>query len=151
MSASKLVNRDEFVMWYEEGKKYSWIIEEYKRKYGVDVGLGTISNWRHQLSLKKREVIDPNLIPWAVRREHRHGHVLQMLRTEGRRRAGEPIPADRLRKLEGFLKNLATQDAVVHYEPDTDQGWFLVQRRPEVDTDIIRAPAGATRTNVPRE
>lgn len=151
MSASKLVNRDEFIAWYEEGKTYSWIIDEYARKYGVEVGHGTISNWRQQLGLDKRAVRDPGLIPWAVKREHRYNHLLQMLRAEARRRAGEPIPDERLRKLESWLRNLKEKDAVVHYDPDTDQGWWLVPRRPGVDEDLIRNPEQATRQRGVRE
>jgi hypothetical protein len=145
VSASKLVDRDEFIRWYEEGKTYAWIIEEYWYKYDIEIGAGTISNWRHQLGLEKRAVRDPGLIPWAVLLEHRKSHIVQMLRTEGRRRAGEPIPADRLKKLEGFLRNLKEQDAVVHYDPETEQGWWLVPRRPGVDEDLIRVPDHATR------
>ncbi len=145
MTASKLVDPDEFIRWYGEGKTYSWIMDEYRRKYGLQIGSGTISNWRHQLGIKKRAVRDSKLIPWAVRREHRANHILQMLRTEARHRAGEPVPPDRLKQLRGWLDNLAEQDAVAHYEPDTPQGWWLVPRRPGVDEDLIREPGLVTR------
>ncbi|WP_200209556.1 hypothetical protein [Micromonospora coerulea] len=151
MTASKLVDRDEFIRWYDEGMTYSWIIEEYWRKYGIEIGYGTISNWRHQLGLNKRAVRDTTLIPWSVRPEHRDHHILQMLRTEARRRAGEPVPADRLMKLEGWLRNLDEQDAVVHYDPDTAQGWWLVHRRPWFDRDLIRVPDRVTRSRGSRK
>ncbi|WP_326554685.1 hypothetical protein [Micromonospora sp. NBC_01813] len=151
MSVSKLQNRDEFTRWYQEGKTYSWIIEEYQRKYGIEIGAGTISNWRSQLGLEKRAVRDSTLIPWAVKPEHRFDHILHMLRTEARRRGGHPIPPARLKKLNGFLANLEAQDAVVHYDPDTEQGWWLVHRRPEVDTDIIRVPDKVTRERGARD
>ena len=44
---------DEFIRWYGEGKTYSWIMDEYRRKYDLRIGYETISNWRHQLGLKK--------------------------------------------------------------------------------------------------
>ncbi|MFE0530220.1 hypothetical protein ACFW0V_21760 [Micromonospora parva] len=146
MAASKLVDPDEFIRWYGEGKTYSWIMDEYRRKYGLQIGSGTISNWRHQLGIKKRAVRDSRLIPWAVRPEHRCHHVLQMLRTEARHRGGQPVAPDRLRKLRYWLDNLAAQDAVVHYEPETSQGWWLVPRRPGVDADLIREPGVVTRS-----
>ncbi|MFC3504440.1 hypothetical protein ACFOOK_26210 [Micromonospora krabiensis] len=151
MVASKLVNRDEFKRWYEEGKSYTWIVEEYARKYNLEISLGTISNWRHQLGLPKRAVRDASLVPWAVERQHRYNHILQMLRTEARRRAGEAIPPGRAKKLESWLRNLGEQDAVVHYDPDTEQGWWLVPRRPGVDTDIIREPERKTRLRGARD
>lgn len=151
MTATKLVNRDEFIRWYEEGKTYSWITEKYQQKYNVEIGGGTISNWRHQLGLEKRTVRDGTLVPWAVRREHRYNHILHMLRTEARRRGDLPVPAGRLEKLEAWLRNLNEQDAVVHYDPDTEQGWWLVPRRPGVDTDLIRVPDEVTRPRGSRE
>ncbi|MGC5019781.1 hypothetical protein [Micromonospora sp. DT47] len=90
-------------------------------------------------------------VAWAVRREHRYHHILHMLRTEARRRAGEPIPAAQLKKLEGWLRNLSEQDVVVHYDPDTEQGWWLVHRRPGVDDDLIRVPDRVTRQGGSRE
>ncbi|WP_091336162.1 hypothetical protein [Micromonospora rhizosphaerae] len=85
------------------------------------------------------------LVPWAVRREHRYNHILHMLRIEDRRRAGEPIPAAQMKKLDIWLGNLREQNAVVHYDPDTEQGWWLVHRRPGVDDDLIRVPDRVTR------
>ncbi|MFY1620027.1 hypothetical protein [Micromonospora sp. WMMD736] len=152
MTVSKLVNRDEFIRWYEnERKPYSWIISEYKRKYDIEIGNGTISNWRSQLGLEKRAVRDASLIPWAVKREHRLNHMLQMLRTEARRRAGQPIPAERMKQLESWLRNVREEDAVVHYDPDTPQGWWLVPRRPGIDNDLIRVPEKVTRARGSRE
>lgn len=151
MTTSKLQNRDEFIRWYADGKTYAWIIDAYAEKYGITIGNGTISNWRAQLGLEKRQVRDADLIPWAVNEEHRRHHILQMLRVEARRRNGQPNPDEQMKRLEGFLQNLAEQDAVAHYDPDTKQGWWLVKRRQGVDTDIIRVPETPTRTRGSRD
>lgn len=151
MSGSKLQDRDEFIRWYQEGKTYSWIVEEYLRKYNIEIGAGTVSNWRHQLGLEKRQVRDANLIPWTVEREHRQSHLLNMLRAEVRRRAGEPVAPSVERKLAGWLRNMAADDTVVHYDPETEQGWFLVPRRPGVDLDLIREPDAVTRVRGSRD
>jgi hypothetical protein len=42
------------------------------------------------------------------------------------------------RRVDAFLQRLKDQDAVVHYEPESAQGFWLVPRRHGVDTDIIR-------------
>lgn len=151
MSTSKLQNRDEFVRWYRDGKTYSWMIEQYWDKYGIEIGYGTISNWRHQLGLERRAVRDPNLIPWTVKPEHRINHLLNMLRAEGRRRSGQDVAPSTLKKLEAWLEWLKEQDVVVHYDPDTEPGWWVVPRRPGIDTDIIRKPSAKTRSRGVRE
>lgn len=151
MSVSKLQNRDEFVRWYEEGKTYSWIVEQYRERYDIEIGYGTISNWRHQLGLERRAVRDPSLIPWTVNPEHRINHNLNMLRAEARRRSGQEVAPNTLKKLEGWLNMLREEDAVVHYDPDTEQGWWLVRRRAGVDTDIIRQPDRKTRSRGSRD
>jgi len=151
VTASKLVDRDEFIRWYNDGKTYKWIIEKYLEKYDLEIGNGTISNWRSQLELEKRAVRDVSLIPWAVNREHRYHHTLHMLRTVGRLRAGEPTPEARRKKAKAWLRNLEEQDAVVHYDPDTEEGWWLVPRRHGIDTDIIRKPDRVTRQRKARE
>lgn len=145
MSVTKLQNRDEFAGWYNEGRTYSWIIDKYREKYGIEIGTGTISNWRDQLGLPRRQINDPTLIPWAVAEEHQVNHLLDMLRAEARRRAGKSLSPTRLERLQRWLRSMEEDGAVVHYDPLTEEGWWKVPRRPGIDTDIIRAPEQATR------
>jgi hypothetical protein len=35
---------------------------------------------------------------------------------------------------------------VLHYDPDTEQGWFYVPKRDGIDTDLIRKPERVTTT-----
>lgn len=151
MSVGKLQNRDEFIRWYVDGKTYSWMIGQYREKYDIEIGYGTISNWRAQLGLEKRQVRDPSLIPWALKPEHRVHHVLNMLRAEARRRAGQDVAPDTLKKLDAWLAWLAEEDAVVHYDPETEQAFWYVPRRPGIDTDLIRKPERTTRPRGSRD
>ncbi|WP_432482537.1 hypothetical protein [Kineococcus esterisolvens] len=67
-----------------------------------------------------------------------------MLRAEGRLRAGvelKPAEADRL---EAFKRGLREQGAVIHYDGDTEQGFFRVPAREGIDTDLIRVPPQKT-------
>ncbi len=43
-------------------------------------------------------------------------------------------------ELDAWLLKLRETGHVVHYEADTDEGWFYVDRRPGVDLDIVREP-----------
>jgi hypothetical protein len=67
-----------------------------------------------------------------------------MLRTEARRRAGKQLRKEERVRLDAWLRRLARENIVLHYDPDTDEGWFYVPRRPGVDTDIIRVPERKT-------
>lgn len=81
------------------------------------------------------------LIPWEYESRHGHGHFLRMLQLDQRERLGfeDPGPKGRM-QLRAFRKNLADNDAVVAYFPDTEEGFFLVPKRPGIDTGLIRNP-----------
>lgn len=140
---SKVQDMQEALRWLEEGKTYQWIVDEYIRKYNIET---TISMWaaiRRRNGINVRLVRDDDLIPWAVKPEHRHAHAVSMLRAEARKRAGKtltPLMAD---MLEAWLNGLERDETVVHYDPDTNEGWWYVPRLPS-DTDIVRTPKQKT-------
>jgi hypothetical protein len=151
MPAAKLQSAEEFQRWWNEGRSYQWIIDEYLRKYNIEITPSAIGNWRARLGLPRRQERDVDLIPWKVEERHGYKHALAMLRAEGRRRAGQPISVHSVARLESWLKFLAEENAVVHYDPDTEEGFFYVPRRPGIDTDIIRVPEHSTRERGKRE
>lgn len=141
---SKVQDTNEALRWLQEGRTYAWIVEEYQRKYGIQT---TISMWaaiRRRHGIDTRIVRDDTLIPWAVNREHRHSHAVSMLRAEARKRAGKtltPLMADMLAV---WLRGIEADGTVVHYDPETEEGWWYVPRREGVDTDLIRVPERVT-------
>jgi hypothetical protein len=149
VSADKLQNADEFAQWYREGRTYQWIIDKYLEKYDIKISSGTISNWRVRLDLTDTRRITRNrdLIPWAVKREHRHLLPAEMLRMEARRREGREMREGMVERLDEWLEWLNETNAVVHYDPDTEPGWWYVPRERR-DKDIIRRPPRATATKV---
>jgi len=141
---SKVQDMAEAVKWLEEGKTYQWIVDEYRRKYGIDT---TISMWaalRRRQGIDNRIVRDDTLIPWAVKPEHRHSHAVSMLRAEARKRAGKELTPLMSDMLATWLRGLQEDGAVVHYDPTTDEGWWYVSRREGIDNDLIRVPDRAT-------
>jgi hypothetical protein len=144
MGASKIQNEQEVIRWFEEGRTYSWMIEEYRRKYNIDTVPSMWGNFRRRRGLDRRIARDDELIPWEVKREHRWDYPVMMLRREARLRAGFDLSEDEAHGLEIWKQNLAKEDAVVHYDPDTEDGWFYVPRRKGVDTDLIRVPERKT-------
>lgn len=143
MAKRKIQDEGEVIRWFEEGKTYQWMIDEYKRKYGIDTVSSMWGNFRYRKGLDRRIARDDELIPWAVNGEHRQLYPLLMLRTEARKRAGMPLVEDKAKRLEAWLEMLKEEDAVVHYDPDTEDGWFYVPRE-ESDDDIIRRPEKKT-------
>jgi hypothetical protein len=117
---------------------------EYNRKYGVEVTQSMFSNFRYRQGLQRRKSRDHDLIPWEVHLNHRWGYPLAMLRVEARRRQGFPLRPSDVERLDAFKRRLYEDGLVVHYEPESDEGWWLVPRRDGVDRDLIREPATAT-------
>lgn len=151
MSRDKLVNPDEFDRWWNEGKSYQWIVDEYQRKYDIEITPSTIGNWRARRGLERRQQTDLSLLPWKIERQHRYKHAPAMLRAEGRRRAGMPLSELQTALLNNWLRFMADEDCVVHYDPETEEGFFYVPRRKGVDTDLIRKPPHPTRQRGIRE
>lgn len=142
MPASKIVDEQEVLRWFEEGRTYEWMCQEYRRKYDVETVPSLWGNFRRRRGLVRRTVRDDNLIPWAVREEHRYKFPVRMLRLEARARAGEPIrEADALRH-RNFMAHLQENGLVIAYLPDTEEGFVYTPRLPS-DDDVIRRPASA--------
>lgn len=144
MGARKIQNEQEVIRWFEAGWTYDQMVAEYKRKYNIETVPSLWGNFRARRGLPRRLVRNDDLIPWHVKEEHRWAYPLTMLRAEGRKRAGVAVRASDLERLDNWHKRLGEDSAVVHYDPDTAEGFFLVRRREGVDTDLIRVPVRKT-------
>jgi hypothetical protein len=134
MPATKIQDEAEVIRWFEEGRTYAWMSQEYERTYNLTTVPSVWGNFRRRITP------DRTLIPWAVREEHRWSYDLALLRMEARRRAGARLtPADAGR-LALFRERLASGDLVLHYDPATEAGIHYVQRRPGIDRDLIHEP-----------
>lgn len=88
----------------------------------------------------KPQRVSTDLIPWVVEDRHQHMHHIQMLRYEAKRRAGDDsIPAKKLKDLASFLSQRLQKQTVIHYEPNSAEGFWDIPRE-WFDTDIIRDP-----------
>lgn len=140
---SKIVDEGEVIRWMTEGRSYKWMTEEYLRKYHIKMGASGWSNFRRRRGLPRRQARNDDLIPWKVKDEHRFAYPLAMLRVEARRREGMELRESDQERLASFLEKLEEEGAVVHYEPETEQGFFLVPRQPG-DDDLIHKPKRKT-------
>ena len=86
--------------------------------------------------------MNPNSIrPWQVKAEHCGSEIDQRLYEFAQRRSGQPLSEEQAATLDAFLARLDRERKVVHYDPDSVNGWLLVPRQPSDDADsIIRQP-----------
>ncbi|MET8111167.1 hypothetical protein [Streptomyces prasinus] len=142
MGKRKIQDEQEVIRWFEEGRTYQWMIDEYKRKYHIDTVASMWGNFRRRRGLDRRIVRNDELIPWFVKEEHRWAYPLAMLRAEARRREDKATEDD-LTRLAAWKKMIEENNVVVHYDPDTEDGFFYIPREPQ-DDDLIRRPAKKT-------
>lgn len=138
------MDEGEVVRWFEEGRTYAWMQQEYLRKYNIETVLSMWGNFRRRKGLDRRIVRNDDLIPWFIKEKHRWLYPIVMLRAEARRREGKELPEEERTRLESWKARLAADNAVVHYEPETEEGFFYVPRREGVDLDLIRVPERKT-------
>lgn len=145
MGASKIVNEQEVIRWFEEGRTYAWMVDTYRTKYNIETVPSLWGNFRRRRGLHRRITRNDDLMPWHVKEEHRWAYPAAMLRVEARRRDGRELREQDESRLRSWLKMLADENVVVHYDPDTSEGFFYVPRD-EADRDIIRQPRTKTTT-----
>ncbi|AOQ27079.1 immunity repressor [Streptomyces phage Brataylor] len=143
MPARKIQDEGEVLRWFEEGRTYDWMVEEYRRKYNIETVPSLWGNFRRRRGLPRRIVRDDDLIPWLIKEEHRWLYPLAMLRVEARLRAGAKVSELELSRVTNWKQMLEEEGAVVHYDPDTEDGFFYVPRQPG-DEDIIHKPQHKT-------
>ncbi len=143
MPATKIVDEQEVLRWFAEGKTYHEMCDLYRDKYGIETVPSLWGNFRRRRGLEPRIARDVELIPWKIASHHRAAYPLAMLRLAAREEAGLPIPVVNRTRYENWRKMLAENDFVVHYDPDTSDGWFYDHRRPEDGDGIIRRPAAS--------
>ena len=144
MPASKIQNETEVLRWFEEGRTYAWMTEQYLEKYGIEMSPSAWGNFRRRRGLTRRITRDDDLIPWEVNREHRWAWPINMLRQEARRRAGNQLTDKMAANVDAWLAGMERDGTVLHYDGETAEGWFYVPRRTGIDKDIIRVPERKT-------
>lgn len=131
--------------WYDQGRTYAWMVQEYQRKYDLTVSPSIFAYRRSARGWERRRGTRMDeLFPWEVRAEHTTHRVLVLLRLEARaRRFGiGTMPQADARELTTFRAHLQTENVVIDYDPEDESGFSLVPRE-DLDRDIVRQPAEA--------
>lgn len=117
------------------------MVEEWERESSIRVSRSAIAMAmaREGIPAQKPRPRYEDMLPWHVRSEHRMNAQARLLRLEGRRRKGGHLTDRELAWLTTWREELAAANAVIVYEPNTEEGFFWVVRT-DADTDIIRRP-----------
>lgn len=136
--------RELVLRWLAEGHTQLEIVDRLGAM-GIETTQSAIAmlKARHaspEAEARMRTLHRAELIPWKLRPEHRQLHTAKMLRALSRVRRGEPITPAQDGQLKNWLAGLEADGAVIHYDPETEQGFWRVEAREGVDEDVIRDP-----------
>lgn len=144
MPAPRILPDDaELIQMVKRGMTQQEIADEAFKRTGVRVTRAAVSAALLRAGQPTQRPRYPELLPWRVKAKHDGHYALKMLRVEGRVRDGKPVTDRELKRLEAWKETLRANKAVVHYDPDTDEGFYYVHARPGVDKDLIRVPGAA--------
>lgn len=125
----------------QRGYTQAKMVEAWEKESGIRVTRSAIAMamMRHNVEPSRPRPRYEDTVPWKVRPEHRLHTDARLLRLEGRRRHGGKLSDADLHWLNVWRKELETANAVITYDPDTEEGFFWVPRTPQ-DDDIVRRP-----------
>lgn len=142
MARPRLVpSEDKMKSYLERGLTHEEIVDVWESESGTRVSRPAISMAisRYELESAHDRPRYEDVLPWRVSSDHLTHYDARMLRLEGRRRSGGDLNDDELGRLTRWMQRLDKAGAVIHYDPDTEQGFWWVQRE-DTDDDIIRRP-----------
>lgn len=139
MTAQMVPDHTQMRRYLDRGLTQQQIVAAWEEDTGVRVSRSAIAMAinRYGLSSANHRPRYEDTLPWKVKKEHANHYDARMLRLEGRRREGNPMTDRELHMLNQWKELLHTRGAVIAYEPDTEQGFFWLQRQPG-DDDLIR-------------
>jgi hypothetical protein len=145
-NARRVPDADQLRAYLDRGLTHAEIADAWFNDSGTRVSRSTVSMAVARFNLKdhspRAHMRHSDLIPWKLEGEHVYKPEARLLRLEGRRRAGHMLREDETRWLENWKQELSEAGAVIHYDPDTEEGFFWVTRADsrvvtEGDDDLI--------------
>jgi len=126
----KVPNKTELRRYLSKGLTQQRIVEAWAEDSGERVSRAAIAMAIERYGLKSAHSRPtyPHMLPWVVATEHLHHLDARMLRLEGRRQAGGKLHEDEQRWLEQWKRDLERNNAVVHYERDSAEGFYWIPR-----------------------
>lgn len=126
----------------DQGMTHQQIADQVTRETGYKVSRSTVSAALHRAGQSSPAKRYPEVMPWTVHEQHQTHYAARMLRLLGRRRRGIQNSAEADARLDSWLDQLAANQAVVTYVPDTVDGFFYVTGEPYMEgVPVLADPA----------
>lgn len=132
----KLIPDSEVEQLMRAGKTDAQILEILERDHHITVTRQALSAWRKRRGLDARPQVT-GAVPWTLRPEHRNSEMAKVLRWHARDKAGLTLRDDERYRMQRVAAILDERDAVLWYDPASEDGWVLVPRRKGVDTGLV--------------
>lgn len=125
----------------QAGMTQQQMVAAWEEESGVRVSRSAIAMamHRHGVEAARPRPRYEDTLPWHVLDEHKYNAQARLLRLEGRRRQGRALNSKELQWLTTWRRELEAHNAVVMYDPRTEEGFHWVTRQ-ESDDDVIRRP-----------
>lgn len=121
------------------GKTQEDVVEIYRGK-GIQIAQSTISQAISAGRIKVNTNRHTGGIPWKLKPEHRHLHAARMLRTQARLDAGLEVGKSLQKQVTSWIAGLEADNSVIHYDPETPEGFWRIERREGIDQWWVRDP-----------
>lgn len=127
---TRVPNKTELRRYLSRGMTQQQIVEAWEQDSGERVSRSAIAMAIERLGLKSAHSRPsyPEMLPWRVAERHLRHIDARMLRLEGRRRAGGRLSTGEQRWLDQWKDDLLRKNAVIHYEYNSDEGFYWVDR-----------------------
>ena len=125
----------------QPGRTQADVIAEHARR-GITISQPTVSTAIRdgRIKVESKYGIPGYGVPWKLKPEHRHLSPARMLRIQARYEQGKPIGATLERQRQRWVAGLLIENQVIHYDPETPEGFWRFPRRDGIDRWYVREP-----------
>lgn len=120
----------------DEGMTHQQVADRVLKETGNVVSRSSVSAAAHRAGFTRDTPRHSEEVPWKVRPKHMRDYAVRMLRVYARQRAGLDLTPGDEKRLEAWMQRLINDNAVVAYDPNSEYGFFYVERSPEDPVDI---------------
>lgn len=117
----------------DDGLSYTECAERLLTETGTRISVPDLVAAMTRAPATFRTDTSAETIPWQVRVTHLKEYPARMLRLLSRRREGAPLSTNEDRRLDDWLARLKSDDAVVAYNPSSENGFYYVEKNDETD------------------
>jgi hypothetical protein len=118
-----------FEQWLAEGLTHQQMADRVFELTGHRVTRAAITVALSGYGLTSPKPRYKELIPWRVATEHSKSYPVRMLRYLGRRNMGLPLTDKESALLDAWLRELQSQNLIVAYDSDDDQGFHYIEEQ----------------------